>query len=340
MYRTSNYQIASISNELLEATAGAGNGAFVDEAKLVVDTAFRNHSNDMAGALFGSGTGSRGQIASYNASLGVATIVLASRSQITQIEVGMKLVACTSDGGAPSATYVTVLSVNRAAGSFTATESAGGSMGANWAANSYVVVSGDIGASGASTTAAFLKPTGLGGWLPTTAPTSGDAFWGVDRSQDSRLYGTIVDGSALAIEEALIDAGSQTAEIGGSPDMIFVNFASFAALEKSLGSKVMYAEVRHEEADIGFKAIQVHMPYGTASILPDRSCPAKIAYGLSMESWKLRSLGRVPHILTYGMEGLEALRQGSADALEVRIGSYSNLTCNAPCHNFVCKLSA
>jgi hypothetical protein len=39
-----------------------------------------------------------------------------------------------------------------------------------------------------------------------------------------------------------------------------------------------------------------------------------------MNTWKLRSLGKVPHILTYGMEGLEGLRVGNADALEIRIG--------------------
>jgi hypothetical protein len=36
---------------------------------------------------------------------------------------------------------------------------------------------------------------------------------------------------------------------------------------------------------------------------------------------------RVPHILTYGLEGLEGLRVGTADALEIRIGYYANLIC-------------
>jgi hypothetical protein len=39
VYRISNYQLATITNELLEATKDNA-GAFVDEAKLVMDTAF------------------------------------------------------------------------------------------------------------------------------------------------------------------------------------------------------------------------------------------------------------------------------------------------------------
>ena len=59
-----------------------------------------------------------------------------------------------------------------------------------------------------------------------------------------------------------------------------------------------------------------------------------------MDTWQLRSLGKVPHILTYGMEGLEGLRVGTADALEIRIGQYCNLICNAPGRNAVVQLSA
>lgn len=59
-----------------------------------------------------------------------------------------------------------------------------------------------------------------------------------------------------------------------------------------------------------------------------------------MNTWKLRSLGKVPHILTYGMEGLEGLRVGNADALEIRIGYYGQLICSAPGFNMVVTLSA
>lgn len=79
---------------------------------------------------------------------------------------------------------------------------------------------------------------------------------------------------------------------------------------------------------------------GPITVIPDRSCPPLFAYLLTLETLKFRSLGRAPHVLTYGEEGLQGLRIGNADALEVRIGYYGNLVCSAPGWNCVIKLSA
>lgn len=334
VYRVSNYAIATITNELLEATKDNA-GAFVDEAKLVVDTAFRSLTNDIASDLFGSGTGSRGTIGTVSTAAGVTTIALAEPSDVVKFEVGMVIVAAATDGGTPVAsTSVTLTSVNRTSGVLKGTPV--GTPASSWSAGYFLIQQGDIVASGSN-----LKISGLGAWLPKTAPASGDSFWGVDRSADpTRLAGVRYDGSAQTIEEALIDAASLTAREGGQPEMAFVNFASYSALEKSLGSKVQYISVHHEEADIAFAGMKIHAPYGPISIIPDRSCPAKTAHMLQMDTWKLRSLGKAPHILTYGMEGLEGLRTGSADALEIRLGMYGNLICNAPGFNAVVSLSA
>lgn len=62
--------------------------------------------------------------------------------------------------------------------------------------------------------------------------------------------------------------------------------------------------------------------------------------GSNKLTWKLRSLGKAPHLLTYGLEGLEGLRVGNSDALEVRVGAYYNYTCNAPGWNLRIALSA
>ena len=73
-------------------------------------------------------------------------------------------------------------------------------------------------------------------WIPATAPSAGDAFWGVDRSKDvTRMAGVRFDGSSESIEEALIDGAALVAREGGQPDYCFMNFTSYAALEKSLG---------------------------------------------------------------------------------------------------------
>lgn len=335
VYRVSNYQLVTITNELLEATKDDA-GAFVDEAKLNMDTGIRNFSNDIALSLFSDGSGSRGQISSITS--GVITLV--DPGTVVNFEMSMTLVSYSVSGLTPtqstSAALGYVIAINRSAGTVTVSATAGGSAGTptSWSTTFLnLAVQGDIVfASGSLGIGNGLaqKTCGLAAWLPTTAPTTGDSFWGVDRSVDvTRLAGVRYNGQSETIEEALVGAAALVAREGGNPDMAFMNFTSYAALEKSLGSKVQYVDVKHDEADIAFSAIRVHGPYGVITVLPDRSCPSQTCYLLEMASWKLRSLGKVPHILTYGLEGLEGLRVGTSDALEIRIGSYHNLICNA-----------
>lgn len=343
VYRVSNYQLATITNELLEATKDSA-GAFVDEAKLVMDTSFRNISNDLALDLFSAGAGVRGQLGSIS----TGVITLGNANSVVNFEVGMVLVTFSISGTtytqSTGAALGYVIAVNRSAGTVTVSATQGGAAGtpSNWSASfPNIAVQGDISFGTISSNNSFLKISGLQAWIPSTAPSSGDSFWGVDRSADpTRLAGVRFDGSSESIEEALIDGSSLVAREGGQPDMCFMNFASYAALEKSLGSKVQYVDVKHEEADIAFAGIRIHAPYGPITVIPDRNCPAQTAYLLQMDVWKLRSLGKAPHILTYGMEGLEALRVGNADALEIRIGYYANLICSAPGWNCVISLSS
>lgn len=346
VYRVSNYQLVTITNELLEATKDDA-GAFVDEAKLNMDTGFRNISNDIALSLFGDGSGSRGQISSIT----TGVIVLVDPQTVVNFEVGMTLVSYSVSGATPtqstSAAVGYVIAVNRSSGTVTVSDtSVTGSAATptNWSTTFLnLAVQGDIVFASNSlviSSTGAIRLAGLQAWLPTTAPGSTDSFWGVNRSADvTRLSGVRFNGASESIEEALIDGASLVAREGGQPDMCFMPFSSYAALEKSLGAKVQYVDVKHDEADIAFAGIRIHAPYGPITIVPDRSCPSLTAYLLSMENWKLRSLGRVPHILTYGLEGLEGLRVGNADALEIRIGFYGNLICNAPGWNCVVQLS-
>lgn len=347
VYRVSNYGLATITNELLEATKSDA-GSFVREAKLVVDGAIRNLSNNMAHDLFSDGSGSLGVISAITSGV----ITLSDPSQVTAFEVGMALVTYSVSGTTPtqstSAAVGYVIAVNRSftAPTVTVSATAGGSAGTptNWSTSfSFIARDGDITfASGglAIASGSALKMAGFGAWLPSTAPGGSDSFWGVNRSADtSRLAGVIVNGASETIEEALIDGATAINLNGGMPDMCFINFTSYASLLKSLGSKVQYVMIEHEDAQISFKALHLQTPYGPVPVLPDRSCPAQKAYMLTLANWKLRSLGRAPHILTYGMEGLEALRVSNADALEVRLGAYANLICSAPGWSGVISLS-
>ena len=325
--RVSDYSLATIDNQTMLASR-TDKMSFLEGAKLVVDGAFRSITNSLASALFRSGTGSIGQVGSVS----TGVITLSNPADVVQFEVNQTLQANATDGGTPRAALGYVIAVNRSAGTVTVSATGlGGSAGtpASWAPADYLLVQGDVNA----------KVKGLAAWLPTSAPTAGDNFFGVDRSQDvTRLAGIRYDGSAQSIEESLIDSSSLLAREGGKPDVCITNFASYAALEKSLGSKVQYVDMKGP-ADIAFRGIMVNGANSMIKVFPDRNCQPQKAYLLQMNSWTLNSLGDAPQILRYG-DGLEMLRVANADAGEVRIGYYANLACNAPGYNANVTLSA
>jgi hypothetical protein len=346
VYVISDYQLVTITNLLMEQTKSNA-GAFVDAAKLQMDGGFRNITNNIAFELFGSGTATRGLSRSTSTQAGVTAggtvLPLLNASSVVQFEVGMTLVASATDGGAPSSDFVTVTSVDRANGIVSGTASAA-SLSANWAigtGSAYLSVQGDIPAGGATSTGSYLALSGLAAWLPVTSPSVSDNFWGVNRSADpTRLAGLRYNAQSYTIEEGITNALAFANREGAKPDIIIMDFASYAALVNSLGAKVQYVQVKHDEVEVAFDGIMFQSAYGKVTVLADRSCPSQTAYVLTMSTWKMRSLGKVPHILTYGMEGLEGLRVGNADALEIRIGYYGNLICSAPGFNMVVQLSA
>lgn len=327
--RVADYSIATIDNQTMLASK-TDKMAFLEGAKLVIDGAIRSITNSVASSLFRSGTGSIGKIGSISTSGSgpyISAITLSNANDVVQFEVNMYLVATLTDGGAASSDVGVVTKVDRSNGIVTISTSASPSV--TWAANSFLVVQGDLN----------LKPKGLAAWLPVAAPSSGDNFFGVDRSVDpTRLGGVRYDGSAQSIEEAIIDASSLLAREGGKPNVMIVSFASYAALEKALGAKVTYTELKGP-AEIAFRGIMINGANSMIKVFPDRNCQPLTGYLLQMDTWCLEGLGEVPQILRYG-DGLEMLRVSNADAGEVRVGAYYQLRTNAPGWNAVVKLSA
>ena len=325
--RVSQYSIATIDNQTMLASK-TDKMAFLEGAKLVIDSAIRSATNQCASGIFRSGTGSIGAISSIS----TGVITLSNALDVVQFENNMVLQANATDGGTPRAALGYVIAVDRALGKVTVASSGLGGSAATpsgWTTADFLLIQGDVN----------LKPTGLAAWLPTTAPTGGDNFFGVDRSVDSvRLAGVRYDGSAQSIEEAMIDATALVAREGGKVGKGITNFASYSALEKALGSKVQYVNAKGP-ADIAFRGMSVNGANSVVDIFPDRNCQAARMYMLQMDTWRLMSLGDCPQILKYG-DGLEMLRVSNADAGELRVGAYYQLSCAAPGWNAVVSLSA
>ena len=322
--RKSDYSLASIDNEVLEASKGNAN-AFMEAATTEIDGAIESASRSLAIGLFGDGSGAVGQVL---AGFTGTTFTLKQIDDVTNFEVGMQLVfSATKTGGSLKSGSITVTAVNRDTGVLTVDAGTAIDSTTGPATNDYVYQIGDY----------DLKINGLEAWVPESAPGSTDSFFGVNRSKDAtRLGGIRFDASSLPLEEGLIGAASRAAREGGKPDVCFVNYSNFADLEKALGSKVSYVDEKINP-QIGFRGILIHGPRGPIKIIPDQNCPKNVAFMLDMSMWKLYSLGKAPKILD--SDGLRFLRESDADAVEVRVGYYAQLGCRGPGYNVRIKLS-
>lgn len=239
--RATDYSIATIDNQTLLASK-TDKMSFIEGSKVVIDGAIQALTLSLASAMFRSGTGSIGQI---SGSVSSGVITLTDPNSVVQFELNQVLQANATDGGAtPRSALGYVVAVNRSGGTITVSTSMGGAPAspASWSSTDFLLVQGDLNA----------KIAGFAAWLPATAPTSTDLFFGVNRSADTwRLgggrYGYNSSGVNVAnqsIEEGLIDASSLLAREGGKPTHCPMNYASWAGFEKGLGAKVQYIDMK------------------------------------------------------------------------------------------------
>lgn len=338
--RVADFSLASIDGQLL-AAAQTDPGSFIDGAELMIDAAFQTAVNRLASAMFRNGAGTIGQIASVALVSGTTfTVTLVNPDDAVQFEVGQTLVAVQfvdGSGTAPTDVF-TVTAVNRNTGVLTGTSAT--NIVTDWPTTYFLAVQGDLPTTAnnnfqpvGSTTNSLLKLAGFAAWLPLAGPPVSDSFFGVNRNLDTqRLAGVSFDGTALSLEEALLQGTGRVALNGGRVDTGICSYATYTALIISLGSKVQYIDEKIGE--IGFRGVQVNGANTVMSVFPDRNCPDGVVYLLEMDSWVLRSQNPAPHILKY-MDEIEILRVPGVDSAELRVGTYGNFYTTRPGHNGV-----
>lgn len=328
--RVKDYAVATIDGETIMASEN-DEGAFMEAASAQVDGCIHTLTRSLAQKIYRDGYGSVGVIGSgYN----TTSVTLATVEDVVNFEVGMAIVFSASNSGAAlrSATPITVTAINRSTGVLTlsAAPSASG-VAAN---GEYIFQHGDRTNVAAYTSRLVLS--GLEGWFPATAPSSGDSWFGADRSVDaSRLAGQRLDGSAMAIDEALLKGANLVGREGQKITHYFLSFDKYTALEMALGAKVQYVDIK-VNPEVGFRGITINGPRGPIKVIPDHNCPSNRAFGLNMETLKLWSLGKMVQVID--TDGLSMLRQATNDGVEIRYGFYGNLACSAPGSNINVQL--
>lgn len=336
-----DYGIATIEG-IAAAQAEGQTKTFLDGMRIMVDGAFDSVARSIGISLFRDGTGWRGQI-SAGSTVASGSITLAHVSQVTNFEVGMSVEASSGlgSGSRNSGAAEVVASVNRSTGAL-------GSTSTNWddvitaiAASDYLYAEGDF-SDGTSSNGLLLS--GLTAWVPASAPSS-TAWYGVDRSVDTRLGGLRYDGASQLVEEALIDGQSTAAVEGAKIDKIFLNHVKMREMIKAQGSKSYFDRAEGKAmnkdgavAHIGFSGVVLDGDFGKVEVYSDINCEYNVAWGLEMDTWKLYSIGQAPRLLND--DNNRILRQSSADGYEVRVGGYMNLGCSAPGRNIRIALAS
>jgi hypothetical protein len=317
--RAKDYGVVTIENEALEASEG-DKGAFVSARVTEIDGMFKQLVRSLSTALYGTGSGSIGNVGS----LSTVTLTLSDIEQIVNFDIDMEISASSADASGARVGTATVTGINYDDGTLT-TDSNWTAQIASLTAGDFLQVSGDLAA----------KVTGLAGWIPSSAPDS-TAFFGVDRSVSPNRLGGIripasVAPSGIAIEEKILRSVARVAREGAKPDLFVCNFAQFANLQSSLGTRVSYGEVPTNDGEFGFRSIQITCGTNVVDVLADAYCPSNVGWIIQKDTWKLYSLKEVPRF--ENTDGLQMLRQTTNDGVEVRAKYYAQLGCVAPGFN-------
>jgi len=316
--RVKDYAIAKVDTETILASEGDEN-ALLGAVETEMDRKLHSLIRSTAISLFRDGYGDIG----YITSISTGVITLSNSNDVTHFEKNQVLEVATNRSSAVRGTRGYVIEVDRDGGTVTVAATAGGAAGtpAGWVATDYIFNDGDY-ASGSQS-----KIMGLQGWLPTTAPTSGDSHYGVDRSSDAtRLAGHRLSGTGKTIEQALYDVAVRIGREGGQPNLCFTSFEKYAALVMQLGTKKRYTSFKVGE--IGFKGVEIDGPKGEIQVFPDQNCQNDRGWMLTESSWCLHSLREVPFIID--LDGKKWLRMSSEDGIEIRMMVLGNAKTDAP----------
>lgn len=322
IYMQEYYTFAQVDG-LTIASSHSNPVAFERAAEMERDSAINKISSRQHMQLFGGGEGALGQISS-DADTSTTTLKLKYREDHCNFAKNDKVVfAQTQTGSVRSATALTVTAVDGDAGELTLSATPD-SLSASIAAGDYIFFEKDA-ADGGS----VVLPTGLNGWIPRTAPTSGDSFHGVDRSVDvNGLAGWRLDKSSVTVEEALYDGWARSYEMGARPDLIVMHPVQFAALQKTLTSNITV--VPGKEFGVGYPVVRVLVGGVNAEVIVDQRCPVDTMFILDTATFKWYYVGDSALGHVWDLDGSKADRSTSRDAVELQVVYYGNIGCKAP----------
>lgn len=328
--RKKDYNVVQIESEVIMAS-NKGNYSFAEAKALEIKHKLEELGKSLSIAMFRSGTGQIGTVSAIGNGSGTADLLtLSNPSDVLYFSEGQVLNFIDSDGSllqnSGADAQATVERVDLANGQIEVDADTSAFTEA-LAVNDGLVTDGDDDA----------KVAGLAGWLPLTAPTSGDSWFSVDRSVNvAALSGHRVDNTGRSIFQNGQELAMRIGEYGGRPDVWVMNPRAGLQLAAELDTKVeRMAGGTGTQGFNGFELVNFMVP--GIKVMFDYTCPPDRAYMLQLDTWKFHHLGGVPHIMQD--DGLYVIRSTSFDGVECYARYYGELACRAPGFNGVMSVA-
>jgi hypothetical protein len=220
-----------------------------------------------------------------------------------------------------------ILSIDQAGGTMVLTTTIAASGIPSLGSTSYIFREGDFDAG----TQRVLQ--GFFAWCPASAPTSGDSFFGIDRSQNvGALSGMRIVGSGANAFTTVKEAAALVKRNRGKADTLWVGPGKYAELDDYITSKQYFTqETRPNVGPLsGFRITTVA---GSVNVMSSSAFPDTVGLLTKREAWLLRSLDGFPHPVDD--DGMIWHLEGTSDALQARhryYGQLGHLEPHCSCH--------
>jgi hypothetical protein len=326
------YGFVTVEGEAMAASRDNA-GAFLKVKRKEADEAVSYIGAQIGASFWGDGAGNIGQIASVTGSNPVTAITLSNPRDAVHFHEGQRIVFATSANRTGASTRTDgsveiiyqVDGVNYVTGVLTVSRVQGTTAASDPAATNYIYIDGNYDS----------LMSGVSAYIPASDPGTGGvpaALNGVTRTSNP----TIKAGWRGTWEGSITESTKRLCALMGqyhtsNVSAVWLSPFNWYRLEQEQESLGKVTRDQRSEAVFGTGAIALQTPYGMVPVMADPFAPEDSGFLLDHTTWEIHHLMGLPHVNTD--DGLDSLRLGTEDAIEIQFRAWVNAVCTAPFRN-------
>jgi hypothetical protein len=339
-----DFQVAQISNKLIRLSRESPRLAL---QKAVNETKKKKNilAKRIARQMYRSGYGEKGVVDSSVSSLATKIIGLSNKQDARNFAIGDRLVFGSTLTAAlrDSGDYVTVTAVDYDNAKITTDAPTDLNTSITGITTADIIFGKGMRGVGANPT--LLTMQGVAAWIPTTAPSGGDNFNGVDRSVwPDRMAGLRYKAGVAQsgpIQEILIDSLVDAAIREVYATHVMMDPAIYGQALMAMEGTVQRISEKGDagggkRTNIGFEGFSVSVGYGNGGtkVFPDANQAVKTHHALTMDTWVLGTAGEM---IQNDLQSGTNRDVENASAVEYRYVFCGEFHCGSPGKNQVVK---